>query len=103
MKKDASTQVNFEPQIYEAIIIDLRQKNRKLEELSYNTRYNSGRSDLSDHIHSVSEKDELISLRQEFKNMVVINQNLTKSLRSINIPHSMDDTKRDHCCCCVLS
>jgi hypothetical protein len=97
MNKNVSTQVNFEPQIYEAIIIDLRQKNRKLEELSYNTRFNSGRrSALSDDIQSVTENDELISLRQEFKNMVLINQKLKNSL---NTPLKADS----YSCCCVIT
>lgn len=100
MKKNVSTQVNFEPQIYEAIIIDLRQKNRKLEELSYNTRVNSGRrSALSDDIHSVTETDELISLRQEFKNMVLINQKLKNSLHT---PLHADSDDKYLCCCVII-
>lgn len=98
MKKHVSTQVNFEPQIYEAIIIDLRQKNRMLEELSYNTRFNSGgHTSLSNEIHAVTMNDELISLRQEFKNMVIINQKLKNSLKTA--PSQSDD--RYLCCCSI--
>lgn len=102
MKKHVSTQVNFEPQIYEAIIIDLKQKNRKLEELSYNTRFNSGRrTSLSEDIQSVTENDELISLRQEFKNMVIINQKLKNSLRTIPLSGGSQSNARSSCCCCI--
>jgi hypothetical protein len=101
MKKDASTQVNFEPAIYEAIIIDLRQKNRQLEELTYNTHVNSGRrTALSDDIHSVTEKDELISLRHEFKNMVLINQKLKKSLNTFGSA-TTSSNDRYSCCCSI--
>lgn len=101
MKNDASTQVNFEPQI----IIDLKLKNHKLEQLSYNTRFNSGKiSELSKDIQSVTETDELICLRQEFKNVIIINKKLLKALHAskINIDNNNDDVSYYPCCCIII-
>jgi hypothetical protein len=92
MKNDAETQVNFDSEI----IDDLRDTNKKLEKLHYNTRFNSGKS-LHDEIQSVTERDELISLRNEFKNMILINQKLKKDLSS----SSASNKPRD-CCFCVI-
>jgi len=100
MKNDASTQVNLEPQI----IMDLRLKNHKLEQLNYNTRFNSGRrSELSKDIQSVTEIDELICLRQEFKNVIIINKKLLKALHAskINIDNNNNDESYT-CCCCII-
>ena len=94
MKNDVETQVNLN----EEIMNDLINKNRELEKLHYNTRFNSGKS-LHDEIHSVSERDEFISLRNEFKNMVLINQKLKKELSSL--PQSPNTKPRD-CCCCII-
>ena len=84
--KDAETQVNLETQYYTLIIDDLKLRNKILEELHYNTRFNSGK--IHDEINSINEKDELISLRNEFKNMIKIKKNTTE---------------KNRCCCCIIS
>ena len=84
--KDAETQVNLETQYYTLIIDDLKSRNKILEELHYNTRFNSGK--IHDEINSINEKDELISLRNEFKNMIKIKKNTTE---------------KNRCCCCIIS
>jgi hypothetical protein len=71
--QDISTQVNFDDDNYQSIIKELKEKNKKLEEVTYNTRYNGGKEvSMTDEIM----KDELLSLRNEFKKMVLINQKL---------------------------
>ena len=86
--KDAETQVNLETQYYTLIIDDLKSRNKILEELHYNTRFNSGK--IHDEINSINEKDELISLRNEFKNMIKLKKNTTT-------------TEKNRCCCCIIS
>ena len=90
--KDAETQVNLESQYYTLIIDDLKSRNKVLETLHYNTRFNSGK--IHDEINFINEKDELISLRNEFKNMVVINQKLKNNI-------DIEEKKRS--CCCIIS
>ena len=71
--KDVYTQVNFENQI----IIDLKSQNKSLEELTFNTIFNSGKIlTLHDEIKFITVNDELISLRKEFKNLIVVNKDL---------------------------
>lgn len=86
--QDVSTQVNFDDDNYRTIIKKLKEKNKKLEEVTYNTRYNGGKE-----VSTTDEimKDELLSLRNEFKKMVLINKKLRKN-------HSGDTL----CCYCVI-
>lgn len=87
--QDISTQVNFDDDNYQSIIKELKEKNKKLEEVTYNTRYNGGKEvSMTDEIM----KDELLSLRNEFKKMVLINQKLRQ-----------DRSDGNNCCfCCVI-
>jgi len=87
--QDISTQVNFDDDNYQSIIKELKEKNKKLEEVTYNTRYNGGKEvSMTDEIM----KDELLSLRNEFKKMVLINQKLRQ-----------DRSDGKNCCfCCVI-
>ena len=70
----------------------LEEKNKKLEEVTYNTRFNSG---LSDEINDKTEKDELIALRKEFKNLASINKKLAKN------NYNDDGVTLGRCCCIV--
>jgi hypothetical protein len=87
--QDISTQVNFDDDNYQSIIKELKEKNKKLEEVTYNTRYNGGKEvSMTDEIM----KDELLSLRNEFKKMVLINQKLRQ-----------EHSDGNNCCfCCVI-
>jgi hypothetical protein len=70
----------------------LKERNKYLEELCYNTKKNGGIS-ISDEIKEINQKDELIALRNEFKNLVQVNSDLRKKLQP-STP----------CCyyCCIL-
>lgn len=85
---DVSTQVNFDSD-YTLLIDDLKSRNHMLEELHYNTRFNSGRripDDTSD------EESELLSLRNEFKTM----------LSKIKHNEKITEKKSRSCCCGIL-
>ena len=58
----------------------LKERNKYLEELCYNTKKNGGIS-ISDEIKEINQKDELIALRNEFKNLVQVNSDLRKKLQ----------------------
>jgi len=85
---DASTQVNFDSE-YTLLIDDLKSRNHMLEELHYNTRFNSGRR-LSD--ENNDEESELLSLRNEFKTM----------LSKIKKNEQLSEKKTRSCCCGIL-
>ena len=73
---------------YKTKIIEMRKRYNSLEQLHYNTRINSG--SLHDEINAVTEKDELVALRREFKNLIAINQQLKQELKR--------DEEDDTCC-----
>ena len=89
-----ATQADFDSDV----IITLKQKNKELEHLHYNTRFNSGKT-LHDEINTVTQNDELISLRNEFKNMIHINQTL---LKEHDNKHHNNNNKRSRDCCCYI-
>lgn len=68
----------------------LKDRNKYLEELCYNTRRNSGKLDLvvvenadsiSAEIKEINDRDELIALRNEFKNLIQVNNDLRKKIQ----------------------
>ena len=85
---DVSTQVNFDSE-YTLLIDDLKSRNHMLEELHYNTRFNSGRRIPDD---TYDEESELLSLRNEFKTM----------LSKIKHNEKITDKKSRSCCCGIL-
>lgn len=54
---------------------ELKKRNKYLEELCYNTERNSGKN------NEENDRDELIALRNEFKNLVQINAELRKQMQ----------------------
>ncbi len=92
---NVSTQVNFfeansnatASDDYMLLIDELKTRNRNLEELHYNTRFNSG-------ILLQDEKNELMSLRNEFKTMLSIHQRLKKEKK--------EEKKNRSCCYCII-
>ena len=92
---DASTQVNLEDDMYEKLLRELKIKNKKLEEVNYNTRFNGGK--LTDEIKAITVNDELLSLRNEFKKMVIINHKLLKKTTT-----TTSEEEKEKCFCCVL-
>ena len=90
MENQKSTQVNF----LTDDMLELKKKNKKLENLHYNTLFNSGKQlSLHDEIQQINDNDELISLRKEFRNVIQINKQLK------------NEKYRYHCCsgsCCIL-
>ena len=58
----------------------LKERNKYLEEVCYNTQRNSGRS-ISDEVKEINQKDELISLRNEFKLLIQANTDLRKQIQ----------------------
>ena len=96
---NVSTQVNFEDDMYEKLLKELKIKNKKLEELNYNTRFNGGK--LTDEIHATTVNDELLSLRNEFKKMVIINHKLMKKTTTTTTTTS-EEEQDGQCLCCVL-
>lgn len=83
---DASTQVDL---VIEDIA-ELSRRNQELEKLHYNTLFNSGKKQLHDEIQQITDNDELISLRNEFKNLIHINKQLKD-----------EKEKCKWCCCCI--
>ena len=81
------TQVDFESEIYKKTIYELRLKNKDLENLHYNTKYNSGKKKLL--LTDNDDDDELAALRKEFKNMISINNQLMNQI---------DDEQWTKCC-----
>ena len=79
-------------------IAELKKRNRELEKLHYNTLFNSGKKQqlsLHDEIQQIKDNDELISLRNEFKNLIHINKQLKEE----------KEKERYKCCgggCCIL-
>ena len=84
-----STQVNFDLDYYTLLIDDLKSRNQMLEELHYNTRFNSGRRVPDE---NYNEGSELLSLRNEFKSM----------LSKIKKNEQITDKKDRSCCCRIL-
>ena len=85
---DISTQVNFDSDYYTLLMDDLKSRNRILEELHYNTRFNSGML-ISDETND--ERSELLSLRKEFKIML-------SKIKKKETP--IKDSRS--CCCYIL-
>jgi len=75
-------------------IEELKKRNKELEKLHYNTLFNSGKLSLHDEIQQIIDNDELISLRNEFKNLIHINKQLKEENKK----------ERYQCCggCCIL-
>ena len=69
----------------------LKKRNQFLEELFYNTKRNSGKTgSITNEIKEINERDdELVALRQEFRNLIQINSDLRKN-------------KQEDVCCCSL-
>ena len=86
---DISTQVNFDSDYYTLLMDDLKSRNRILEELHYNTRFNSVML-ISDETND--ERSELLSLRKEFKIML-------SKIKKKETP--IKDSSRS-CCCYIL-
>lgn len=70
----------------------LKERNKYLEELCYNTKKNSGlllnsssnssiSDSISDEVKEINQKDELIALRNEFRNLVQVNSDLRKKIQ----------------------
>ena len=88
---DACTQVDLSSEDIE----ELKKRNKELEKLHYNTLFNSGKLSLHDEIQQIIDNDELISLRNEFKNLIHINKQLKEE----------KEKERYKCCvvgCCIL-
>ena len=89
---DACTQVDLSTED----ITELKKRNRELEKLHYNTLFNSGKKQqlsIHDEMQQITDNDELISLRNEFKNLIHINKQLK------------EEKQRYQCCCsgcCIL-
>ena len=90
---DVSTQVDLSTEDIE----ELRRRNKELEKLHYNTLFNSGKKQqlsFHDEIQQIIDNDELISLRNEFKNLIHINKQLKNEKKK----------ERYQCCdgwCCI--
>jgi len=85
---DVSTQVDLSTEDIEK----LTKRNRELEKLHYNTLFNSGKKQqlsVHDEMQLIIDNDELISLRNEFKNLIHINKLLK------------EEKERYRCCCCI--
>jgi hypothetical protein len=84
---DASTQVDFQSDEF----FELKKRNRELEKLHYNTLWNSGYLSLHDDDDEITDNDELISLRVEFKNLI-------KQLKT-----ERNKKNESKCCQCIIS
>ena len=99
MQQDVGTQVNLESEVMN----ELKIKIKKLEDLNYNTRFNSGKLGLLD---DINEKDEFLSLRHEFKNLVHINQKLKNKMMTSSSSYNYFNDKEEkgrYVCCCIIT